>query len=252
MSQENMKLYAVLFVLSVAVAVMAAGLYASMGTKTPALPAVLPAKNEEKTLFVSGSASTSVIPDKALINVGVIIEAKTAKEASDKNAAAMNNVITELKNLGLEDKDIRTSLFSAQPVYNFSKGGAPTIVGYSASNNIQITTTMLDKLSDIVDRSVGAGANQVSGISFMVSEEKQKQLSGDLLVKAVNDASAKAMKLAESLNVKIVGVKTSSVSEGIPPVPIQVPALTEKTAAPIMPGESQVTMTVQVTYIIEE
>lgn len=111
---------------------------------------------------------------------------------------------------------------------------------------------MLDKLGDIVDKSVNSGANQVSGISFMVSEEKQKQARDDLLVNAVKDAGDKAKKLAESLNVRIVSVRATSISEGGFPQPLfQTTVLAEKAATPVLPGESMVTLSVQVEYIIE-
>jgi len=46
---------------------------------------------------------------------------------------------------------MQTSYVSVYPVYNYDK--EQTITGYSASNSVQITTTNLDKLSEIIDRS---------------------------------------------------------------------------------------------------
>ena len=237
----NKKLYYLVVILSIAVVLIAAALY-SAGAKSPV---------EEHTISVSGSASTYIIPDMASVSVGVITQAPSAKEASDKNAAAMTAVISALKNLGLQDKDIRTSYISLQPLYNYSRdGGLQSITGYSASNNVEITTTMLGQLGDIVDSSIASGANNLGGISFVVSDEKQKQFRDELLANAVKDADEKAGKLAESLKVRITGVKTSSVSEGGVPLPYTI-AVAEKAGAPIMPGESRVTLSVQVTYIIE-
>lgn len=258
MSQEmsNNKLYVLLVVLSIAITVLGTGLYAlvisgSFGGKS--LNMALPPQKEDRTLSVSGSATASVIPDEASLSIGMLIQAATAREASEKNAAAMNAVISELKTLGLQDKDIRTSFLSIQPVYRYRDGEAPAIVGYSASNNVQVTVRMFERLGDIVDKSVASGANQVGGISFAVSEEKQKQIRNELLVNAAKDAEGKANKLAESLNVRIVGVKTSSISEGGFPVPfLQKAGVVELAATPIQPGESQVTLSVQVTYIIEQ
>ena len=88
-----------------------------------------------------------------------------------------------------------------------------TITGYSASNSVQITTTKLDNLSEIIDRSTAAGANEIGSISFSVSDDRQKQLSEDLMNEAIADASSKATTLAKSLGVEITGVQTSSISE---------------------------------------
>jgi uncharacterized protein YggE len=245
------KLYVLLVILSIALVVIAAGFYASVVAGNAGVKLFnVTASPEQRLISVSGSASTSVIPDTASISLGVITQAATAKEASDKNAASMNAVIGALKNLGVQDKDIRTSFLSVQPVYNYSRD-VPTIVGYSASNNVEITTMMLDKLGDILDNSTSAGANQVGGISFVISDEKQSQVRDGLLGDAVKDAQGKADKLAESLGVRIAGVKTASISEVFPqPLPF-VSAISEKAATPIQPGETKVTLSVDVTYIIE-
>ncbi|MCZ7393011.1 MAG: SIMPL domain-containing protein [Candidatus Methanoperedens sp.] len=258
MPQEtsDRKLYVLLVILSIALVLIAAQFFGfvlvgNSGEKllnTAASP-------EQRLISVSGSASTSVIPDTASISLGVLTQAVTAKEASDKNAASMNAVINALKSLGLQDKDIRTSFLSVQPLYNYSSyGGVPTIVGYSASNNVEITTMMLDKLGDILDKSTAAGANQVGGISFVISDEKQRLIRYGLLGDAVKDAQGKANKLADSLGVRIAGVKTASISEVFPPVFSPLPfvsAIAEKAATPIQPGESKLTISVEVTYIIE-
>lgn len=253
MSQEtsNNRLYVILVILSIAIVIIAVNSFiaADRGVKLFNVTAV----PEQRLLSISGSASTFVVPDTASISLGVVTQAPTAKEASEKNAVLMNAVIGALKNLGLKDKEIRTSFLSVQPVYSYPRdGGAPTITGYSASNNVVVTTQAIDKVSDIVDKSVAAGANQVSSISFEVSDEKQKQIRNELIAGAVKDADGKANILAESLQVKIVGVSTSSISEGgfLQPIPFAA-GIVEKAATPIQPGESRVTLSVQVVYIIE-
>jgi len=245
MSQEisNNKLYTVIFILSIAILLMAVVLFAR--------PQTMQGQKEENTISISGSAEKTVAPDTASLSIGVVVQAPTAKDASNKNAGLMNAVLNELKNLGFQDKDIQTSFLSIQPVYNYN--GTPTIEAYSASNNVQVTTKMLDTLSDIIDRSTAAGANQIGGVSFSVSREKQKELQDQLLTEAVSDASSKANDLAKKLDVRIVGVKTSSISEGgiVQPFFREVSIAEGKAATPIMPGETKVSLSVQVTYIVE-
>lgn len=244
MSQEisNNKLYYVILVLSIAILLMAVVWF-----ERPAISG----QKEEHTLSISGSSEKNVAPDTASLSIGVVVQSATAKEASNKNAISMNAVINELKNLGLEDKDIQTSFLLIQPVYKYN--GTPTIEAYSASNNVQVTTTMLGNLSDIIDRSTAAGANQIGGVSFSVSREKQKGLREELLAEAVSDASSKANDLAKKLDVRIVGVKTSSISDGgiVQPFLREVSITEGKVATPVMPGETKVSLSVQVTYLIE-
>ncbi|MCZ7401847.1 MAG: SIMPL domain-containing protein [Candidatus Methanoperedens sp.] len=248
--RSNNKLYTLLIILSIAIVVISAMFYTFVVSGTAGVKLLnIPTLPGDRTISVSGTASISVIPDTASMSIGVITQAATSKEASDRNAVSMNAVISALKNLGLPDKEIQTSSISIQPVYNYTRD-VPVIVGYSASNNVLVTTKNLDRLSDIIDKSIASGANQVGGISFTVSEEKQKQIFGELLSAAVNDAKSKADDLAKSLNVKIASVKTSSINEGTQIFPVMA-TLAEKAATPIQPGESKVTLSVQVTYLIE-
>lgn len=214
-------------------------------------PVAISGEKEEHTLTASGSAEKNVIPDTASLSIGVVVQAPTAKEATDKTANTMTAVINTLKNLGIEDKDIQTSYLSIQPVYRYN--GVPTIEAYAASNNVQITTRMLDNLSEMIDASTAAGANQIGGVAFSISEEKRKELRDELLTEATSDASSKAVNLAEKLGVRIVGVKTSSISDGgiVQPFFRDVAMAEGKVTTPIKPGETKVMLSVQVTYIIK-
>lgn len=250
MSQENKndKSYYVIIALSVVLVLMSATIYAISQSGSE--------KGTENTISMSGYAETKVVPDTATLNIGVVVQSATAKEASDENAAIMSAVMAELKAIGLQDKEIQTSYVSVYPIYDYTNG-TQTITGYSASNSVQITTKNLDNLSEIIDRSTAAGANEIGGVSFSVSDEKQKQLREDLINEAVADASSKASALAKSLGVEITGVQTSSISEsGGSRVYYEYEMAMEETASgavstPIQPGESTVSMSVQVTYYIE-
>src|SRR6201992_2121033 len=85
-------------------------------------------------IAVTGEAHISVPPDLAQIDAGVTSEAKTAREASDANNAAMGKVLLALKGAGIAEKDFQTSRLSLQAENSISKQGAPsTIIGYRAS-----------------------------------------------------------------------------------------------------------------------
>ena len=242
-NETNGKIYVVLVVLAIAVALMAAVIYAGSVSSSD--------KNGEHTISISGSAEKKMTPDTASLSIGVVVRSPTANEASVQNAALMNAVITELKKMGLEDKEIRTSYVSIDPVYDYTS--TPTIVAYSASNTVQVTTKMLENVSAMIDRSTAAGANQIGGVTFSVSDEQQETLRSELFQAAVADARSKADELASGLGLEIVGVQTASVSDvaSVQPIYREAPVAEAAGSTPIQPGETTVSLSVQVTYIVK-
>src|SRR5436309_8971277 len=115
-------------------------------------------------ISVTGEATVSVPPDLAQIDAGVTTEAKTAREASDVNNAAMGKVLLALKGAGIDEKDYQTSRLSLQPQYAPNRSGPSPVVGYRASNRVTVRLRDVTKVAAIIDVLVGAGANELGGI----------------------------------------------------------------------------------------
>src|SRR5260370_19897016 len=120
-------------------------------------------------ISVTGEATVSVAPDLAQIDGGVTSEAKTAREASDANNAAMGKVLLALKGAGIAEKDYQTSRLSLQPEYAPNRSGPSPVVGYRASNSVTVRVREVARLASVIDVLVGAGANDIGGINFTVS-----------------------------------------------------------------------------------
>ena len=139
--------------------------------------AVLPAGADdakpapEARIIVIGEGSVSAAPDHARITSGVTTRAKTAKEASDANAKAMAAVLAALQSAGI---DIQTSRFSVQPVYT-SPGPnmEQRLTGFSVSNQVSVTIRQIDKVGDILDRLVTAGATDAGNVEFLHAEQSK-------------------------------------------------------------------------------
>ena len=145
-----------------AVAIAAGTLFAA-----PALAQTVP---PPAAISVTGEATVSVPPDLALVDGGVTSEAKTAREASDANNTAMGKVLLALKGAGIDEKDMQTSRLSLQPQSAPNRTGPSAIVGYRASNRVTIRLRDVTKVANVIDTLVGAGANEIGGINFMVSQ----------------------------------------------------------------------------------
>ncbi len=124
-----------------------------------ATPAV--AETAVPAISVSGEANVSVAPDLAQIDGGVTSEAKTAREASEANNAAMGKVLLALKGAGIDEKDYQTSRLSLQPQYAAAAPNrtTPQITGYRASNRITIKVRDVAKVASI-DRHAGRRRRQ--------------------------------------------------------------------------------------------
>lgn len=197
----------------------------------------------EKLVTVTGEASIAVAPDMATMRVGVSSQEKTAREASEANARQMTGVLAAIKGAGVAERDVQTSRLSLQPQYDPNKG-TPRLTGFQASNQVTIRIRDVDSLPIVLDRAIAAGANEMSGIEFGVSEQSK------LLDQARDDAIADARRKAE-LYAKAAGAKLGHVvsitEEGSAPPPRPMQAM-RAGAVPIAPGEQTLRATVTVSY----
>ena len=219
---------------------------------------IIPA-SRERTISVTGTATSSVLPDLVTIQFGVDTEAKTAQDSISTNSQMMNSVVSAVENTGISKDEISTSGFSIYPIYNDTveeKTGIhhTVLAGYRTSNTLYVKTTKLSSAGDVIDAAVGAGANRVDNVSFSLSPEKQQSIQDDLLSKAVLNAKSRAEKALDPLSQKIIGVKMVSLSEfnTQPPPPIYYGAMAAgvEKSTPIFSSNQQVTTTADVTFLI--
>ncbi|HKU08154.1 MAG TPA: SIMPL domain-containing protein [Bradyrhizobium sp.] len=213
------------------------------------------AQTPPPAISVSGEANVSVAPDLAQVEGGVTSEAKTAREASDANNAAMGKVLLAVKGAGIDEKDYQTSRLSLQPQYTQSgpsRAGPPQISGYRASNRVIIKVRDITKVANVIDTLVGAGANEIGGINFIVTQASRAL--DEARTKAVADARRKAEIYAKATGVTL-GEPLNITEEGAAPPPVfrsKVAApMASNAPAPVAPGEELLSITVNVTWAIK-
>ncbi|HSB57586.1 MAG TPA: SIMPL domain-containing protein [Nitrosopumilaceae archaeon] len=209
-----------------AIAIIASSSVASIKTsETQAFAQQVIAPSNEKTISVTGTATTSVVPDILNIQFGVETQEKNATGAINTNNHVMNQVIAAVKKLGITDDEISTSSFTIYPIYDSitdPKTGIyvrSELVGYRVSNILLVKTEKLTMGGDIIDAAVQAGANRVDNVSFTLSPEQQLSVQDDLIGKAVMNAKSKAEKGLDPLGQKIIGVKLVALSDFNQPPP---------------------------------
>jgi uncharacterized protein len=221
-------------------ALVAAALLASPALAQTAEPA---------SISVTGEATVSVPPDLAQVEAGVTSDAKTAREASDANNAAMGKLLLALKAANIDQKDVQTARLSLQPQYVPNRPGPSGVAGYRASNRVTVRLHDVTKVASIIDTLVGAGATDIGGINFMVSQASK--LLDDARTNAIADARRKAGIYAKAAGVEL-GAPIRIAEEGsAPPVFRAKMVAAPMAATPVAQGEETLSVRVSVFWAIK-
>jgi len=194
------------------------------------------------SVTTTGHGVVTVAPDEATVTAGVHTQAATAAEALSENSARMNAVIAALEKHG--GKDLQTQQVSLYP--QSREDG--TITGYSADDSVSASSSIAGA-GELIDAAVGAGANTVGGPTLSVSDQDARYR--DALKKAVDDARANALALADAGGFGIGPVSTVVEQTSSAPQPLFARVAKDAAAAtPIEPGTQDVTADVTVTFAI--
>ncbi|MEP7360626.1 MAG: SIMPL domain-containing protein [Chloroflexota bacterium] len=228
-----------------ATAGLAIGIFAGPAMATSPTDGSNPA---EHTISVSGSGKVVLAPDVADVSLGVTVQRDKASAARDEAGRIMAAVVAALHGLGIADADIKTTQLYVSPMYNY--GSSQQISGYQMSNIVSVHVRDLTKLADVIDQSVSAGATDVQGVTFDVSDRAAAEQSARTA--AVKDARAHADTLAAAAGVTITGVQSISENASTPwPWPgIGFAGDAAGAPTPIQPGSAELTIDVAVVYII--
>ena len=151
-------------------------------------------------LSVSAEASAKRVPDVATISTGVVTQAADANAAMRANAVQMDKVMAAIRAAGIGERDVQTSGINLNPQYKYVENAPPSIVGYQASNTVNVKVRDLSKLGKVLDAFVEQGANQVNGPSFEV--DKPDEAYDEARVAALKKAQARAQTYADALGLK--------------------------------------------------
>ncbi len=250
-----------------AMAVLAAGLLVWMGCSssgTQQLPSFQVAGEEgvfgivvsqqDTGIHVSGLGTVTVVPDIAVLILGVEAQRDTVEQARDAAAAAMSDVMQALGNAGIADNDIRTSYFNIQPVRQQDRETQDvTIIAYRVTNSVTAKVRDTAQTGNVIDAVVAAAGDlaRVDGISFTVDDPDPYYAQAREL--AVENAMEKARQLADAAGVSL-GMPLL-LSEGSSYSPIVSRSIMETAApapfTPVSPGEQELQVTVQMVFAIE-
>jgi uncharacterized protein len=226
----------------------------------------------QSTVSTSGTATTRVTPDMFSVVVGVETNGTTAQEAVSRNANLTAQVIAALSGLGISENQIGTSTYIVSPIYEYRQPLQPCpeiyppppgceprqeIIGYSASNSVTVTLSVGAAVDagQVIDASVQAGANNVNGLYFFISPDRQQEIRDSLIRDAVASARQRANIGAEALGMTLSEVQSVDLSEvffpifrGLEEVSTAEAAASVAVPTQILPGEQEVSTTVSIVF----
>lgn len=171
-------------------------------------------------VMVAGNSIVQAQPDTAIVTVSVVTQNRQALGAQQDNAGKTDAVIRALKAAAGSGAEIKTSGYSLQPQRVYKEGQPPTITGYEARNSVTVTLGDLTKLGNVIDAAAQSGANDVSGISFTLRQDRPAR--DRALSEATREAVSKAQVIASALGGRVVRILEVQ-EEGFqqrPPVPV--------------------------------
>jgi uncharacterized protein YggE len=247
-------------------ALMAIVIVACQPVKTAALPNIQSAPltaplNESpdtaRTITVVGEGEVNLQPDTAMINVGAEARAETVSTAKAEVETNVAAIIATLREMDIAESDIQTSHYSI----HFEREQMPMMPampdqpvpeireGYYVSNMLRITIRDVELAGELLDAVVQAGANQVHGVTYTVSDETTWQSQTRAL--AMADARSRAEELAELAEVELGEVLAISEIVGGVPASFLRGGYGLGGGGGIAPGELEFSMQIQVMFAVE-
>jgi uncharacterized protein len=199
------------------------------------------------TVTASGTGETVAAPDLAEMYFGVTVRADSATKALNDASATAERIASAVKGEGIADEDIQTANVSVYPL-QFRQGDEVVITGYQASVQVRVKIRDIEKIGSVITAANTAGANEISGPSFMLSDDSV--VRNEAITLAIADARNRAEVMADAVG-KDLGT-VISVSESGLVVPIYTQALSHDTAesakVAIEPGQLDITANVTVVF----
>lgn len=157
------------------------------------------ADQTERTINITGTAKVTASNDIAMTTIGYSNIDQDVAKAQAENKKVMDKVYADLKQMGIQEKDLQTN-YSIYPEYDYTQKGS-VLKGYRVNSNLTVKIRDLNKISDVLGLAGKYGANQVTGLSFTIDDTEN--LKNEARTKALADAKRKAVLLANQLGVAI-------------------------------------------------
>lgn len=217
----------------------------------PSFAQLRPAVNTPGTLVnISATAEATRIPDVARISAGVVTQAADSNSALRANAQQMSKVMEALQKVGIAERDVQTSGVNLNPQYKYEDNKAPQIIGYQASNTVNIKVREIGALGKILDLLSQQGANQINGPMFSI--DQPEPVYDQARIEALKKSQERANTYAKALGLRVARIVSVDETNngGFQPMAVlsAAPRAAKEFDSPISPGESTLSVTLNVVF----
>lgn len=221
------------------------------------------------TISVTGEGEVFAKPDIATFSFSVEAEDVDASVAQSKSAEVMNTALAFLKEVGVEEKDVKTSNYALTPRYEYPQSmctqwgcppqGEPKLIGYQVTQTVTVKVRDTAKAGEIISKIGEKGVTNVSGLSFTIDDENALKVQAR--EEAIDDAREQAKVLADKLGVRIVRMNGFWEESSGYPMPygigggmemVRSSDMKESMVAPELPtGENNMIVRVNISYEVK-
>lgn len=158
--------------------------------------------NRPRSFSVTAEASEYVTPDVANISLSTEVRAPTAGEVQEMGSKVINDAVAAIKELEIEEENIKTDGYDIRPEYKYNdETNESEIYAYKMNVTIDVKTTKIDKVSDILDAATDANINRVNSVHFSI--EDLEQVQHELKLQAIKNAKDRAQEQADTAGLKL-------------------------------------------------
>ncbi len=204
------------------------------------------------TLDVVATGESTRVPDLATIRSGVFTQAPTAAAALSANAQRMAGVLAALKRAGVQPNDVMTTAATLSPQYRYGENQPPVITGYQAVNTVSIRFRDVTASGAVLDVLVAQGANQIEGPTLSLAQPDAAL--DEARTDAIRRARSRAILYARAAGLTVNRIVSISEAGDQSTAPEPMMFARAKDSAPsttIVPGETRVTATVSVRFLLK-
>jgi hypothetical protein len=149
-----------------------------------------------RSINVNGEAVIYVVPDEAIVRLGIETFDPSLSIASSANAASGARIVKALRALGLEEKHIQSDHAEMEIVYP-KNGVAAGIAGYRVRRLYALTVRDVHRLDEVIEAALKEGANHLEGYELRTTELRKHR--DEARKRAIIAAREKAEALAGEL-----------------------------------------------------